>query len=171
MAKRISLREFQEDLVRRLASVARGEGAHALLGIQAGSENWLLDLADSAEVIPSPPLYAVPLTRPWFRGATNIRGSLFAVVDFSAFQGGPPTPLDKDSRLLVFHSRLGINCALLINRTLGLRKAEQLEPVATDEDSRPWVQAAFRDTQDRQIWKQLNLRQLIQQPSFLEVGV
>lgn len=89
MAKRISLREFQESLVRRLAEAQAGD-RRALLGLQAGSENWLIDLTDSGEILPVPPLSPVPLTRPWFSGVANVRGTLFGVVDFSAFQQGAP---------------------------------------------------------------------------------
>ena len=49
MAKRISLREFQQGLSERLVSARRGEGAQALLGIESGSDDlpggshWLID--------------------------------------------------------------------------------------------------------------------------------
>ena len=52
MAKRISLREFQQNLSDRLVSARRGEGGNALLGIESGSDElpggsrWLIDLAD-----------------------------------------------------------------------------------------------------------------------------
>jgi len=121
MAKRISLREFQVGLVERLTSAARGENSRALLGILAGRDYWLLNLSDAGEIVPLPPLAAVPLTKPWFLGIANIRGILYSVVDFSAFQGGEPTQLNSDARLLLVGARHGINCALLVSRTLGLK--------------------------------------------------
>lgn len=75
MAKRISLREFQESLVERLNSAQRGATRRALLGVASGDDLWLLDLSDSGEVVPLPELTTVPLTKPWFAGITNIRGS------------------------------------------------------------------------------------------------
>lgn len=171
MARRkISLREFQESLVRRLTSAQRGESANALLGLQAGREHWLLDLADSGEIVPLPHLSTVPLTKTWFCGVANIRGTLYAVVDFSAFQGGEATPLNSETRLLIVNSRHGINSALLVSRTLGLRNVEQLRPQANSGDSRPWVDEGYEDVQGR-LWKKLNLRKLINQPEFLEVGL
>ena len=101
MAKRISLREFQESLVQRLTSARRGETARALLGVQSGNEHWLLELSDSGEVVPLPALTTVPLTRPWFAGIANVRGTLYSVVDFSAFRGGEPTRRNANARLLV----------------------------------------------------------------------
>lgn len=111
MSKKISLREFQENLVQRLTTAQQGQTTHAALGIQAGREFWLVDLTDSGEIIPTPPLSSVPLTQPWFRGLANIRGSLYSVVDFAAFQGGDPTTATSESRLLLVGTRLGLNSA------------------------------------------------------------
>ena len=85
--KKLSLREFQESLVQRLTSARAGQTSRALLGVLAGRDYWLLDLSDSGEIVPLPPLTSVPLTQTWFCGIANIRGTLYSVVDFSAFQG------------------------------------------------------------------------------------
>ena len=45
MAKRSSLREFQQNLARRLAEASTAD-RRGLLGFQAGSESWLIDLAE-----------------------------------------------------------------------------------------------------------------------------
>lgn len=169
MAKRISLRDFQKDLVERLASAKRGGVTRALLGIQAGLEYWLLDLGDAGEILPTPLLTPVPLTRPWFDGIANIRGSLYAVVDFSAFQGGEHIPPTGDNRLLLVGSRFGINSALRITRALGLRNPEDLE-LQDDRDARPWAGEQYVDKQGR-IWRRLLLRNLLAQPAFLEIGM
>ncbi|MEZ5615463.1 MAG: chemotaxis protein CheW [Rhodocyclaceae bacterium] len=168
--KKLSLREFQENLVQRLTSAKAGETARALLGVRSGKDYWLLDLADSGEIVPLTPLTSVPLTKPWFCGMANIRGSLYSVVDFSAFQGGEPTPQNADSRLLIVGSRLGINSALLVNRTLGLRNIEQMEARASETDPRPWVDEQYADPQGN-VWKRLNLKNLLGQPDFLEIGL
>ena len=170
MAKKISLREFQENLVKRLTSAKAGETSRALLGVQAGREYWLLDLSESGEIVPLTQLYTVPLTKPWFCGLANIRGTLYSVVDFSAFQGGEPTPQNADSRLLLVGSKLGINSALLVSRTLGLRNIEQFEAKAGEPDGRPWIGDQYADAQARQ-WKRLNLRNLLGQPDFLDIGL
>ncbi len=171
MAKnKLSLREFQEGLVQRLTDARAGQTSRALLGVQAGHDYWLLDLADSGEIVPLPPLTYVPLTKPWFCGMANIRGSLYSVVDFSAFQGGEATPQNADSRLLIVGERFGINSALLVNRTLGLRNLEQMQARPADTDPRPWVGEQYADAQGS-VWKRLNLRNLLGQPEFLEIGL
>lgn len=168
--KKLSLREFQESLVQRLTSARAGQSSRALLGVLAGRDYWLLDLSDSGEIVPLPPLTSVPLTRPWFCGIANIRGSLYSVVDFSAFQGGEATPQNADSRLLIVGGRFGINSALLVNRTLGLRNIDQMEVRTAETDPRPWVGEQYADAQGN-AWKRLNLKHLLSQPDFLEIGL
>ena len=106
-----------------------------LLGIQSGADYWLLNLSDSGEIIPLTPLTGVPLTKPWFVGIANIRGNLYSVADFSAFQGKEATPQNNSSRLLLIGTRHGNNTALLVTRMLGLRNLEDLTPVASDPEA------------------------------------
>jgi twitching motility protein PilI len=169
MAKKLSLREFQAGLADRLRE-AQSQGAPtSLLGVQAGSGNWLLSLEDSGEVIPVPVVSPVPLTKSWFCGLTNIRGNLFSVVDFAAFQGEEPTPRTSDSRLLLVGERFNVNSALLVNRMLGLRNMQQMRPEQL-APGQPWITAQFRDA-DGRAWKELNVGALVQHAEFLQVGI
>jgi twitching motility protein PilI len=169
MAKRISLREFQQALVERLTSAQRGEAPRAMLGVLAGRDHWLLELPDTGEIVPLPQLTPVPLTKPWFRGLANIRGTLFTVADFAAYQGLDATPLGADARLVLANSRFGLSSALLVNRTLGLRNLDQLEVRSEQPDPRPWVGEIYGDNQG-QIWKKLLIRELFTDPGFMEIG-
>ena len=170
MAKKGSLREFQAHLARRLAG-ASGQSAAGLLGIQAGSDYWLLRLADSGEIIPSPQLTSVPLTRPWFAGIANIRGNLHAVVDFSAFRGAEATAQNSSSRLLLIGTRYGSNAALLVTRMLGLRNVDDLTPAeAVADEGEPWASAAYTDKEKRH-WRLLDVPGLLADERFLEIGL
>lgn len=169
MAKKGSLREFQAHLARRLAG-ASGQSAAGLLGVQSGADFWLLSLADAGEVVTPTPISSVPLTQPWFAGIANIRGNLYSVVDFSAFQGKEPTPQNSNSRLLLIGTRHGSNAALLVTRMLGLRNVDDLTPAAADAAGESWVGAAYTDNEGRR-WRQLNVRQLLVDERFLEIGV
>jgi twitching motility protein PilI len=180
MAKRISLREFQQGLSERLVSARRGEGAQALLGIESGSDDlpggshWLIDLADSGEVTPLPPLTPAPLTKAWFAGIANIRGVLYAVVDFSAWRGGAPTPINAQARLLLIGARHGVNSALLVRRALGLRPQMQMhgsgEATVGGGETAAWLGGRFKDPQD-QIWTQLRIPALLSDPSYLDIAL
>jgi len=168
MAERISLRDYQRDLAERLRNAERAGGA-SKLGILVGGENWLVDLGDAGEVIPVPPISAVPLTRPWFKGVANIRGNLCSVVDFPAFLGGSPAAPTDQRRLLLVSERFRLAAALLIDRSLGLHNAAGLRSVATGATA-AWVKAEYEDGEGRR-WKELDLPQLVQHPDFLSVGM
>jgi twitching motility protein PilI len=168
VAARTSLRDYQRELAARLQSAGRG-GAATKLGLQVGAESWLVDLADAGEVIPVPPITPVPLTRPWFRGVANIRGNLVSVVDFPAFLGGAPVALGEQARLLLLSERYRMGSALLVDRSLGLRNPEQLQPRETGAPRSAWVRAEFGDAEGAR-WKELDVPQLVQHPEFLTVG-
>lgn len=171
MARRISLREFQENLVKRLAEARTGD-RRSLLGVEAGGKRWLVELTDTGEILPVPPISPVPLTRDWFRGIANVRGTLYGIVDFAAFHGESGIVPAGLARLLVIHGRHGVNSALLFARTSGLHSPDEFEPDegADSEPHPPWVAGAVRDLQNR-VWLRLDMKKLITQPEFLEAGL
>src|SRR5882672_9531902 len=169
MAEKLSLRDYQRDLAERLRA-AEGSRSASMLALQVGEEGWLVDLVDASEVIPVPPITTVPLTRAWFRGAANIRGNLFSVVDFPAFLGGAAATLTEQSRLLLLGERFRTGAALLVDRSLGLRNPAQLKPLPRSGGARaPWLKGEFQDP-DGRAWKELDLSQLVQQQGFLNVA-
>jgi twitching motility protein PilI len=169
MAKRISLREFQEGVLARLKALAASHTAASKLGIQVGDANWLVDLTDVSEVLPVPPIATVPLTHRWFRGVTNIRGNLFSVVDLPGFLGGESVPNSTGSRLLLIHTRHIMNSALLVNRMLGLRNIEDMEASTSPDPVTPWAGQIWKDKQGRE-WRELKIPDLVIQAPFLQVG-
>jgi twitching motility protein PilI len=170
MARRISLREFQQDLVRRLTEArVSTETPSARLGVQVGSEFWLVRLEEAAEVMPPPAIAPVPLTRPWFRGLTNIRGNLYSVIDMSMFQGGPETLATPDCRLLLVGEKFHMAAALLVVRMLGLRNLNALERT-DDQPRRPWEAGYYRDGDGRE-WRELAMEGLVYSGDFLQAGL
>lgn len=177
MAKRISLREFQQNLSIRLGSAQRGENSRALLGVASGygeDSLWLFDLADSGEVAPLTTLTSAPLTKHWFAGIVNIRGALYSVVDFSALRGGEATPLNAEARLLLIGTRHGINSALLVNRTLGLFAPDTLTltEASTHKNSTAdttWRGKRYVDSAGAH-WTRLRIPALLADPVFLDIA-
>jgi twitching motility protein PilI len=169
MARKTSLRDFQEYLAGRLTNAARGRGAVSWLGMQAGDQNWLIDLSDSGEIVQAPEVLHVPLTRPSFAGLANIRGNLHAVTDFSIFCGGQSTALNANTRLLLVGVKFGSNAALLVTRMLGLKNPEDFTPETDDPDFPAWGSARYADSQDR-IWRKLSVRDLLADEKFMNIG-
>lgn len=170
MARKTSLRDFQEYLATRLSQAAKGKGAASWLGVEAGGEAWLVDLSDGGEIVQASQVMPVPLTRPWFVGISNIRGNLHAVSDFSVFRGGPPIVQNANARLLLIGSRYGTNAALLVSRMLGLKKPEDFTPEAADPSMPGWGRQRFADTHGK-IWHKLSVRELLADQDFMNIGV
>lgn len=169
MATRLSLRDYQRELAERLRGAHAGAMTASKLGLQVGQDPWLVDLADAAELIPVPPITAVPLTRPWFRGVVNVRGNLYNVVDLPAFFGGTPVAAGEQARLLLLAERFLMRSALLVDRSLGLLDARELVPHAEAPSASPWIRGVHADRGGR-IWRELDVRQLVQHAAFLGVA-
>ena len=170
MARKTSLRDFQEYLAGRLKTAAQGKGGASWLGIQAGEESWLVDLSDSGEIVQAPKLNGVPLARVWFAGIANIRGNLHAVTDFSLFRGGPATPQNASARLLLVGVKHGSNAALLVSRMLGLKNPEDFTLTPPDPKAPAWAAVAYTDRQGR-LWHKLSVRDLLVDQDFMNIGV
>jgi twitching motility protein PilI len=169
MAARQSLRDYQLELSARLQRAETDVRATSKLGLEAGGAAWLVDLTEAGEMIPVSPISVVPLARPWFRGVANIRGNLYSVVDFAAFLGGEATPVADQARLLLISDRFRAGCALLVGRSLGLRKSGELKPSAASAGAK-WTRAEYTDADGRS-WKELDVPALVRAPDFLDVSV
>ncbi len=157
------------------ASVLLGSGSAARLGLMIGATRLLVDLAEAGEIAPMPSaalILDVPLTRDWFLGVTNLRGSLFTVIDLRRFVGEGATELTKETRLLSFAPGMNFNATIVVSRMLGLRNtATMTETVASAPLGRaaPWLGRCFSDA-DGHAWQELKLGQLASHPEFLMVG-
>lgn len=169
MARKSSLREFQRSVAERLRDPSRLRTFASKLGFQVGDENWIVNLADVAEVIPVPVFVPVPQTRNWFCGVANVRGRLFSVVDFASFQGRPPQSTGAERRVILLNDRLLEASGLLVGRMLGLRNPESFTQEQAIDAAQPWVKAQYRDEVGG-IWRELNVDALAKLPQFLEVS-
>jgi twitching motility protein PilI len=163
---RVSLRDYQRELAERLRQADSARSA-SKLGMQVGSQSWLVDLAEAGEILPVPPVTPVPLTRPWFKGVANVRGNLYSVVDFAAFLGEGAVAGGEQARLLLIASRVASGAALLVDRVLGLRNPSDLR--ARANGNHQWARAEYDDTEGRR-WTEIDLGQLVRHPDFLDVA-
>lgn len=170
MARRTSLREFQMSVANRLRDLASRKTVASKLGFQVGNENWIVNLVDVSEVIPVPQAMPVPLTREWFRGVANIRGNLYSIVDFAAFQGSDAVAAGMERRVILLSDRQIAGSGLIISRMLGLRNPEQFTLDESGTAKAPWVKGVFRDPAGM-LWRELDVAALVQDAGFLEVGV
>lgn len=178
MAAREALREFQSRLASRLQS-AHAANVAAWLAVEAGSGRYLFPLGQAGEIFPWTPPTPVPYTQPWFLGVANLRGGLWGVAQLSTFMGEPPAraqagPVSdagrEQARLVAFNEVLEVNCALVVDRLVGLRGVEAFATSqAPAASAPPWLGATYTTAQG-EAWQELNLQVLAQQAEFLSIG-
>jgi twitching motility protein PilI len=171
---RIDLRLFQQELATRLASKTTAQVESSRLGLSCAGEQWLIRLADAAEVVALPPVAGVPLTQPWFLGLANVRGNLYSVVDLARFLGREaviPHGLGGQSRLILFGSRAcDMNVGVVVQGVLGLRNVAELTPAPSLPDSPAWYGQRWADAEGG-AWQEFDLARLAADPAFLRVGL
>lgn len=175
MANREALRELQTRLASRLKAARTEEVSASWLAATVGERHCLFPLSQSGEIFPLTHIQVVPYTQPWFRGVTNLRGSLCGVVDLASFLGdssnlGGVDLSQADVSVVTFNAALEINCALLVSGLAGLRKSD----VFVTAQSPPEGSPAFFGNQfvDRNgvSWQEINLQTLSQFSEFLSIS-
>ena len=176
MANRDALRAFQSRLASRLQAARTSDVSASWLAVEAGDAKYLFPLGHAGEIFPWVAPQSVPYTEPWFLGVANLRGGLYGVVQLSSFAGGAVTaPVVNDaaraqSRLVALNEMLDVNCALLIDRLVGLRGVEAfVASEAPQGDAPPWFGNSYTDAAGGR-WQEINLQALSQQPQFLSIG-
>lgn len=159
--RRTRLRDYQAQLLARMqAAQSGGADAQHQLGVAIGAQRYLLDLTEAGEIVTPAPLARVPLTQPWYLGLANVRGSLLGVIDLARYAGEDAGAGGPDARLVSLAPRLGFNCALLVTRVHGLRRASAMQ-----QDG-----AVLRDAEG-QAWTPLSLAALVREERFLHVAI
>jgi len=174
MATKQALRDFQSRLAERLQSARTSGVAAAWLAVEAGDSRLLFPLTHAGEIFSWTQVWPVSYAHDWFLGMANLRGGLCGVVDLAAFMaGGVPTRSEAmlaQCRLVALNPVLEVNCALLVDRLLGLRTTEAFTastPAAPGAP--PYFAHVYRD-QGGVEWQEVNLQALSQYPAFLSIG-
>ncbi len=176
MANRDALRAFQSRLASRLQAARTSGVSASWLAVEAGDAKYLFPLGHAGEIFPWTPPQPVPYTEPWFLGVANLRGGLYGIVQLAAFASGVATPIVSEtvrsqSRFVALNELLEVNCALLIDRLVGLRGVEAFVESQTPEAGAPtWLGHLYIDAAGGR-WQEINLQALSQQPQFLSIGV
>ncbi|MEP6701580.1 MAG: chemotaxis protein CheW [Betaproteobacteria bacterium] len=167
---KINLRAFQQELSERLKHKTAAQVDSLRLALECGGASWLVRLGDTGEVVPMPEPVSVPLTKPWFLGVANIRGSLYGMIDFGSFLTGEHTTRGIGARLVLLGPRFSeMRAGLVVNRVLGLRNLADFSPV-DGGTPRAWASRLWRDKTDAE-WRELDLPRLVQDQQFLQVGI
>lgn len=173
--RREALQALQASLFARMEAASNEELLARRLAVAIGEVRCLINLAEAGEIIPMSSIAAptrVPLTRPWYLGLVNIRGSLVGIVDPAALAGGEPQTVVRDSRVLVFAPSLAPNCGLLLSSVMGLRHLSEMQKISIDDDKKAELIGVIGRYKDRDgtEWEEIGLATLLQDTAFLNVG-
>jgi twitching motility protein PilI len=177
MDKKQKLRELQTRLAEKLQAVRSGDvaSAAAWLAVDSGGKKYLFPLSQSGEIFPWTAIQKVAHTQHWYLGVANMRGTLFGVVDFSNFVQGeksviPNEVTRSDSRFVTLNSSLEVNCALYVDRLIGLRSTESFSESQDPADGSPEFYGHVYVDVNGLLWQEINLQVLSQQNSFLYIN-
>lgn len=176
MSNKPALRELQQRLAQRMQAAREQSQAASWLAVEAAGVPLLLSLRQASEIFTPVPLKAVPYAQPWLLGVANLRGGLHTVVDLAGFlglrEGAVARGESMQNRLVALNPELNVNCALLVDRLLGLRGDEQLQPEAAEEAAaRPRLAGPRLRDADGRVWQVLDLESLARHPLFLRIVV
>lgn len=161
----------------RSASAQPGETATAdreWVGVawRMAGEAYLVAREETREVLPYPSqLTRVPGAKAWIKGLANVRGALLPVIDLRQYLGSGPTPLTRNTRVLVVNHR-DVPAGLMVDEVLGFRRFTDGE---FSGDAPPtivrcerYIAGAFR--RGAEAWPVLSLRLLVENPGFLDAA-
>ncbi|MBH9553207.1 chemotaxis protein CheW [Inhella gelatinilytica] len=169
MSNKQALRDFQARLAQRLQAVREQTQIASWLAVDCAGLGLLLPLSQAAEIFSPTAMTLVPYSKPWMLGVANLRGGLHTVVDMAQFLGLRTTrPEATGGRLVALSPELNTNCALWVDRLLGLRSDDQLTRVAPSEN-RPHFASEQRQDDKGRLWQVVDLDALVRFQPFLDI--
>lgn len=102
------------------------------VGYRVGARRLASGFDEVVEILPMPPVTAVPGAQPWMLGVANVRGNLLPIVDLKQFLEGERTVLHEGQRVLVVRQPGG-DAALLVDELYGQRSFVEEQLVDLDQ--------------------------------------
>ena len=174
MASKQALRDFQSRLAQRLQSARESGAAASWLAVELGGERFLFPLSHAGEIFSITDIQAVPYVRPWFMGVANLRGGLSGVVDMAFFLRDESHQRSDNElaqcRLVALNPLLDTNCAMLVDRLVGLRTVEAFASSAPAAQEAPAYFGHVHTDLEGRAWQELNLQALSRHPDFLNIS-
>jgi twitching motility protein PilI len=173
MSNKEALRELQVRLAQRLQAVRDQPREAGWLAVECAGAGVLLPLAQAGEIHTERTLALVPHASAWMVGVANLRGHLHTVVDLACFlRLRDEASASTGAQLVVLNTTLHVNCALRVDRLLGLRDPSMLERVPDGDATahRPaFAGSVWQDKAGRR-WQELSLAAMAEDPRFLDVA-
>lgn len=143
------------------------------LGFNVGGNRLVSQLGQVLEVLATPRITLIPGVEAWVLGVANVRGRLLPVIDLCAYLGMARTTQRAEWRVIVVEDG-DLYCGLLVEQSFGMLQFEPQEAELGDEGTLEpglarFVRGSYR--QSARQWRVMDVRALVREPTFFEVGV
>ncbi|MEM7082420.1 MAG: chemotaxis protein CheW [Pseudomonadota bacterium] len=91
------------------------------VGVAIDGINYLVPQEQVLEVLKKPATTRVPGSRRWMLGLSNVRGTLFPVIDVRLYCGDQPTLIGRDSRIVLINIEPA-PVAIVVDEVFGFRR-------------------------------------------------
>jgi twitching motility protein PilI len=172
MPRKEALSQFQSRLAGRLHSIDKkdSDATANWLAVEISGYGFILPLNQSGEIFPWSEPQLIPYTKDWFLGVANLRGALCGVVSLSKYFDLKPqrqvnsedvTTSPQDRRLVGFHPSLDLNTVVVVDKLIGLKNRDQMQPSGVEEQ--------YQDAQGVR-WREVDLQILSRDPVFINIA-
>ena len=142
------------------------------VAFRMSGEVFLVAREETREVLGLPnAITRIPGARAWVKGLANVRGQLLPILDLRQYLGSGAAQAGRNARVLVVNHR-DVPAGLMVDEVLGFRRFIDAE---FSGDAPPtivrcerFVAGAFR--RGDEAWPVLSLRQLLENPGFLDAA-
>lgn len=138
-----------------------------------GGEQLIAPLGDVAEVLMTPDITPVPLSKPWLTGVANVRGRLLPITNLASFLGIPSTQGHQSMKKLLVVDQSKLFSGLQVDEVLGIQtfNQRQYEPIGLPPESPLANYTHGRFRQNEQTWYIFMPSFLTQDPRYLEAAL
>ena len=169
-------------LLQQLAALSQGDMAMAAnsqaevsswrgFTLKVGPLNLVFPFAGGFEVLPNRDFQAIPWSKSWVKGVSNIRGEVYTVVDLADYLGFEPLGSARNANLFLLPDTQ-VKSALIVDGQVSLKSfSDQLpggENVSLPSKMLPYIRNIVRE--QGQDWVVLDVGLLSKQPDFLNIA-
>ncbi len=130
------------------------------VGVSIDNVHYLIPQEQVLEVLKKPATTRVPGSRRWMLGLSNVRGTLFPVIDVRLYCGDEPTIIGRDSRIILINIEAA-PVAIVVDEVHGFRRfpAKMTMSSRSSTPLNDYVLGTF--AQDDNIWSVIDVIKLI----------
>ncbi len=115
------LREMEKRARSADIQIQRSRTEWVGVGVSIDNINYLIPQEQVLEVLRKPATTRVPGSRRWMLGLSNVRGTLFPVIDVRLYCGDKPTVIGRDSRIVLINIDPA-PVAIVVDEVFGFRR-------------------------------------------------